>query len=799
MAIVKKTARLHQGEAVEDVSVKFEAGVERGILAMACGTGKTLSSMWIAERVAEETVLIVIPSLALLSEFLSEWRFQANLAFEYIVVCSDKDVTEEHWAEDNIVLNDDAYKVTTAPHTIAAFMQKVGQRRYIFSTYHSLHRITHAVELMDEHHGGFTFDLAIADEAHRCAGRHDARFTMLVNDDLIHVKRRLFVTATPKIFVEDGDAEDDVYSMDNEEYFGKVLHMLPFRKAIELGLLSDYRIMVAGISPSEVPWLDPQDPRYRTILRQVALARAIHDCGLTRILTFHSNIKKMHDFTAELDERIIPKAMHAVGSRVRTETTSVTFNTPMGERAAQLRDLASPTDGICRIVSNCSCLSEGIDVPELDAIGYIDPKSSVISIVQSLGRVMRLSDEKEIGTVIIPVIVPDDADAEAAVRDESFGTVWHVMEALRACDDEFKSVVERVHKRREASEEPEEPFEYQRTNPPEVVIPPTEIVEFHFRKEVPDAIIVGDTVLTSCEADTDFVRPVQTVEDIEVRDIIRLGNSSVTLLDGRKIPRVQFMSTFRDDIPGIMRAMYSRFLSLERKYPFEGDTPENAVARWGCAYFQHNNRYPNRRSGVVSEYPTLTWRLLDDWMRIGRNGFTAGGSLIDFFNLTRPADLDVKEIKKWIRNYIAIHKVVPGANDDPVPEYSSMTWRNLNKCLRMGRRGLPGGMTLQSLAGNKREMIRRERPTTGISNQAPGLVRNFINTNGKRPLSTSTDEIEELKATGVTMTWRQLAGRVNSCGINGRKVAFSNLVSEIVAELGMAIPRNRGNRYSAST
>lgn len=745
--VVKKTPRPHQRQAVNDVTAAFENGAERGILSMACGTGKTLTALWIVETLSPETLLVVIPSLALLSEFLSEWRTQSGLPFDYLVVCSDDDVTEEY--SDGIVINDDSTFVTTDPIRIANFLEGGGERRYVFSTYHSIHRISQALEVIPE----ISFDMVVADEAHRCAGRHEAHFTMLLDCTAIRAQRRLFVTATPRIYAEKDAA---AFSMDNEAHFGKVMHVLPFRKAIQDGLLCDYKVVVVGIRPSELPWLQLDDPRYDTILKQVALLRGIHDCNITRLLTFHSTIERMVDFVSDLDERVAPRALGAVGSSKRTLTTIVTGHMPMSYRLEQLRELAEPPPNVCRTIANCSCLSEGIDVPSLDGIAYVDPKSSVISIVQSLGRVMRLDENKVLGTVIIPVIVPEDADPETVIRHNSFGTVWHVMEALRSCDDEFKAVVDRL---REGSGEVEE--------------------------EEP---LFG----SASSLGAVYAVPGYAGVNIDVAETIAVNSHP----RGGTTPRIEFCLPFRDDIPAIMRAMYSRFMSFEREYPFEGDTPEGATRRWGEAYYAVHGKWPGRRSGIVAEFPTLSWRLLDDWMRDGRNGFQAGGSLITFFGVNYLPDLEVAEVQQWVANYVAIHGVPPPTDDTVVPECPGMTWRNLNKCLRLGRRGLPGGMTLRMLANpGSTEPIKRVRPTMAVGAMAKEIIRGYISETGKRPLSTSADEIESIKPE-YNVTWRQLSERINSAGFDGRKVTFSQLVGEVVAELGVEVEVARGNRFT---
>ncbi len=236
----------HVKEAIR-ATVRGFNGNDRGQLIMACGTGKTLAAMWISERLDAKRTLILLPSLSLLAQTLREWSANASKPFDYLAVCSDASVAgEDDFLQHTSKLG---LPVTTDPERIAAFLRRRG-RRVVFATYQSSPQIAAALEGRVP-----TFDLAVADEAHRCAGRVGTEFTTILDSDQIRSKRRLFMTATPRFYTprlrsEAGVLDVEVASMDDEAAFGPVFHRLSFGEAIERDLLSDYQVVVVGVTDS---------------------------------------------------------------------------------------------------------------------------------------------------------------------------------------------------------------------------------------------------------------------------------------------------------------------------------------------------------------------------------------------------------------------------------------------------------------------------------------------------------------------------------------------------------------------
>jgi predicted helicase len=298
----------HVREAVRDTVRGFKE-TDRGQLIMACGTGKTLAAMWIAERLDSTRTLILVPSLSLLAQTLREWSANATKPFDYLAVCSDETVA----GEDEFVphTSELGLPVTTDPEAIAAFLRRRG-RRVVFATYQSSPQIAAA-------YGGRTphFDLAVADAAHRCAGRVSSEFATILDPAQIKARRRLFMTATPRIFTprvrrEAGQLDVEVASMDDEAVFGPVLHRLTFGEGIERDLLSDYQVVVVGVddemyrSYAERGEFVTTDGNKvtdaRTLAGQIGLAKTIRKYDLRRVISFHGRVKAAQRFSAEMPD-----------------------------------------------------------------------------------------------------------------------------------------------------------------------------------------------------------------------------------------------------------------------------------------------------------------------------------------------------------------------------------------------------------------------------------------------------------------------------------------------------------------
>lgn len=414
--------RPQQVDALTDLARAF-AVHDRAQLVMACGTGKTLVGRWHAQAAEAQRVLVFLPSLSLLAQTLAEWRRVAGWPFEALVVCSDPTTAAgaaERRGDDGEV--DEVArpvwsrvqaKVTTSPQDAAKFMaRKVeGRPQVVFSTYHSAPVVAAA-----QANSGAVFDLAICDEAHRLAGRPREEFRVVLDRRAIVARKRLFMTATPQVM--DGD---DVTSMDDPRLFGPVAHTVTFGEAIQAGLLADYQVLVIAARERDADdWRGPE-----TV--PAALLDAVDRHGIRRMLTFHSRVARAAAFAEAVD------AAHTPG-RNFIRARQVNGRQSAAERADTLRWLGEREDRQVRVVSNARCLTEGVDVPAVDAVMFADQRSSVVDIIQAVGRVLRPAPGKTRGTIIIPVALPADGDDDTTLSLSPFAHLWAVLRGLRAHD-----------------------------------------------------------------------------------------------------------------------------------------------------------------------------------------------------------------------------------------------------------------------------------------------------------------------------------------------------------------------------
>ncbi len=446
-----KDPRPHQQGAIDAV-VAGCAHADRGQVIMACGTGKTLVALWSAEALRAERTLVLVPSLSLLRQTIQEWTLNSSREFEFLPVCSD-DTVRSH---DQIVANvaELGFPATGNPQIIREFLARPGPR-VVFSTYHSSPALASALRL-----GELEFDLAIADEAHRCAGAAASDFATILDDDKIPVKKRIFMTATPRYFSGElrgvgAEAEFEIVSMDDDARFGSVFHQLSFGDAIKRDLLSDYRVLVIGVDNET--YLEyarkglfvTRDGKAvtdaRSIAAQIGIAKAIRKYDLRRVITFHSRVKDAEKFSTSLPDVVewLPSNDRPSG-QLWSEHVSGEMNAGLREaRLQRLREVDANSRGI---LSNARCLSEGVDVPALDGVVFVDPKRSAIDIAQAVGRAIRKSEEKELGTIVIPVFIGRQDDAEVALDGSAFKPVWDVVRALREHDSELAETLDELRR-----------------------------------------------------------------------------------------------------------------------------------------------------------------------------------------------------------------------------------------------------------------------------------------------------------------------------------------------------------------
>ncbi len=465
-----------QVDAIEDV-VEGLANHDRGRLVMACGTGKTFVSLRVAEQVVAdgERILFAAPTIALVSQARREWLRQTTRKLRCIVVCSDPTAGGRNENED-IRISELECPVSTDSVEIARSLRGDGPTRVVFCTYHSLARITEA----QADHGAPAFDLAIADEAHRTTGvlrgpsGSDAirkvDFQEFHDDERLHARKRLYMTATPRIYTQRSKARLfashglGVIDMSDQHVYGPELHRLPFAKAVNHYVLSDYRVIVLGVSQASVtPGLrrrlealgTPQParkpfPTTNEMTRVLGVSLAVNGVTegssleqpgkLPRTLAFANSILRSKWYADSLMESEVLRATTRRmqdGRAMKVVARHLDASASALQRNQELRALAqADRDGECRIVCNVKLFTEGVDVPQLDAVAFLDPRDSQVDVVQAVGRVMRRAPGKRFGYIIIPVIVEPGRDVAAALErgNEGYKTVGRVLRALQAHD-----------------------------------------------------------------------------------------------------------------------------------------------------------------------------------------------------------------------------------------------------------------------------------------------------------------------------------------------------------------------------
>lgn len=439
----KPTPDNHQLEAIAAVKSRLQA-IDRGQMIMPCGTGKTFISLWIKEALEAHTTLVLVPSLSLLSQTMREWAWACNTDFEILNVCSDKSVGNN---TEDMDPADAPFRVTSEPDEIAKFLMKPEQK-VIFCTYQSSPLIA---EVQSEPSIPF-FDLTIADEAHRCAGKSDASFATVLDSEAIRSNKRIFTTATPKYFgntIKDASKVRHlaVIGMDNEAVFGPVVHQLTFGDAIQRGLLSDYQVVIVGVNqPMVKVWIDEQEivaisPDKRTDARtlgaKIGLIKAIKDYDLKRVISFHSRVKRAKEFSKELVD-VVDLIIPAERPNGKVLSDYVSGDMKADVRKKKIDNLKELVGYDIGVLTNARCLAEGVDVPSLDGVAFIDPKGSQIEIIQAVGRAIRKvrgANVQTKGTIVIPVFIEDDEDVEKSIQESNFNPVWEVLKALRAHDE----------------------------------------------------------------------------------------------------------------------------------------------------------------------------------------------------------------------------------------------------------------------------------------------------------------------------------------------------------------------------
>src|ERR1035437_9863924 len=450
----KKSPHITQQEAIA-AAVSYYGKNKRGQLILPCGAGKTLGSIWISEKLGAKKILIMLPSLSLLSQTLREWAINSSLPFRYLCICSDTTVDLGNDAPiENI--SDMDVPVTTELQEIQKFLNATTSKTsIIFSTYQSSKVLSDAVRK-----SGATFDIGIFDEAYRTAGTKIGAWGTALDDANIPINKRIFMTATPKIYaphITKKAKEEDVLicSMDDADMYGKPFYEIGFAEAVKRDHITDYKVIVGCVTDSEVKKVIEQGGRVITdqdhewdakaLAKRIALVKGIRAYDLRKAFTFHGRVESAKAFTDTSKPYGIDKIFNLIEPEKETQKSvgfiHVSGTMSSGERSNILKEFESVDIGI---ISNARCLTEGVNIPAVDTVAFIDPKRSLIDIVQATGRAMRKAEWKEKGYIFIPVFLEEDSDPEQIIKNSDFGTVWEVLQAMLDQDERLQGIVSKM-------------------------------------------------------------------------------------------------------------------------------------------------------------------------------------------------------------------------------------------------------------------------------------------------------------------------------------------------------------------
>ncbi|WP_049346709.1 DEAD/DEAH box helicase [Rothia mucilaginosa] len=486
-----KELRPHQDIAITR-TLKGLQKDDRGQLIMACGTGKTFTAIRLAEKFAEQNggharVLFMVPSLALMSQSISEFSNEIEGPFHAYAVCSDSKVGREKKCGGanadlaDLRVEDLQLPATTDGAELAAAMNANPLDEgleVVFSTYHSIDAVSEAQAA-----GVGEFDLIICDEAHRTTGvtladESESNFVKIHDDNWVAGRKRVYMTATPKIFNEDTKFQASekaavLCSMDDMDTFGPVFYRIGFGEAVEKGLLTDYKVLVLGVSESQIA------TSFQNLLADESNELAIDD--VAKLVGCWNGLAKRRsgELEASFGDDLAPMKRAVAFSRsikdsqkierefedlVRIHLRNRENDDPTDDLGVQVRHIdggfnaqsraellnwlkQEPNEEgpICRILTNARCLTEGVDVPNLDAVLFLNPRNSMVDVIQAVGRVMRRAEGKKYGYIILPIAIPDGMSTAQALSDNKrYKVVWQVLQALRAHDERMDATIHQI-------------------------------------------------------------------------------------------------------------------------------------------------------------------------------------------------------------------------------------------------------------------------------------------------------------------------------------------------------------------
>ena len=440
--LVKRKPRSHQKKAI-NLSQKYfvDDKKSKGKLIMPCATGKSLTAFWIAQAIDAKKIIVAVPSLNLVKQSLNDWTkgyLAHGITPDWLCICSDQSAGKVEIDEFNTDTYDLGIPTTTNKEEIVNFLKRRSKNpKVIFTTYQSSPRLAESARAAK-----VSFEFAILDEAHKTVGMKDKSFSTLLFDQKIKIKKRLFMTATERVL---RGRKDEVVSMNDPKVYGEHIYSMTFKDAIDQDIISDYKILTMAVSDNEVNSLI-EDNRYITknnsdaessaqyFASGIALKKTFKKYKIKHAISFHRSIKLAKQFQEQQEELNEIKSLRPI-----VQNLHISSKKTSGQRVELIKEF---TEQNRSLLTNARCLTEGVDVPAIDCVMFVDPKQSFVDIVQAAGRALRKFDGKDFGYILLPIVVPDNSSLEEFTDTTAFKKIISIIAALSSQDeriiDEFR-------------------------------------------------------------------------------------------------------------------------------------------------------------------------------------------------------------------------------------------------------------------------------------------------------------------------------------------------------------------------
>ena len=608
----KRNPLRHQKAAIEDAHKHFVTNKKkRGKLIMPCGTGKSLTAYWIAQSLKAKTIVVAVPSLALVRQSLADWTAEylaEGMKPEWMAVCSDQTVGLTRDADSTVAtVYEMGIPTNPSDEELDSFLKRRSAApKIVFTTYQSADKLCSAAQRNNK-----TFDLLIADEAHKTVGRKDKSFATLLFDENVKFKKRLFMTATERVY---NAAKDNVVSMDDTAIYGTTCHQLTFKRAIETKVICDYKIVTIAVSETEVQALiearenlsvKSENTQFETdgqsLAAGIAVNKAFKKYRIKHALTFHSSIKRARDFCHQQNN--IPNALKVVNSYISSKNSA-------GERAQLLKAFAEEDFSL---ISNARCLTEGIDVKAIDCVTFVDPKKSTVDIVQAAGRAMRQSKEtgKDWGYVILPLLIEDGESIQDLKASDKFSDILKIIVSLSTQDERIKEELKNHTVNKRKTDKSKLVIDEDLS---ELLSVELSVIENSLRTVVWEK--VGKANWMPFEEARAFVRKLKLSG---LRDWQKYKKFGDLPSDIPRTPNLVYANSGwrgMGDWLGTFRVREKEFWPFERARKYSRGLALNSVAEW-TAYVKSDARHPKLPWSPSSYYKNSGWVSMGDWLGNG--------------------------------------------------------------------------------------------------------------------------------------------------------------------------------------